>query len=112
MRQRRMENEQRNFLNEITDKFNLPKNTSISDVLKYISFNSIEGPKDQNIVYQYLKKVAKQNKDHNDEIYAFLKTIKRSKFKTFKINIADAFADTRFQGRVEIILNNNRIIPR
>jgi hypothetical protein len=108
-----MNRDRRDFRIELNNFLRLSSNSNVDTILDHITKTSFTDTRNQNIVFQYLKKVAKQNEIYYPQIREFLHTLKRSRFKTFKINISDAFhSGYRFEGSLEIIINGVLILPK
>lgn len=103
--------ESRDFLNELIGFLGNDQIETIDDLIHEISQRSYHDDRSRNIVFQYLRKIAKQHPDHREKIYRSLSCLKRSKFKAFKINLASAFCNGgRFEGALEIHIHYFNIL--
>ncbi len=104
--------ERRDFKVELIKFLGIDPDSSINDILATISETSYKDDRSKNIVYQYLRKIRKQYPEYSQQITFNLSAIKKAKFKTFKINIADAYSRSRFEGSLEIFVNDFNIIRK
>lgn len=102
----------KNFMNKLISLLNLPDSSTINEILEYISQKGDFTSNLKNRIFQYLRKVQKQKPEFFYTIRSFLKSVKKTKFKTFKFIISDAFKLDTFQGGVQIYLNNKKILSK
>lgn len=102
----------KDFQKELIEFLKISNNSTIDEIIQRLSMEDISNPTNFNKIYQLLRKLKTAFPEKRQKIADFLHTIKKTKFKSFKIHIANAFYLDTFQGDVSLYLNNKCLVSQ
>ncbi|MBI2143934.1 hypothetical protein HYU17_02165 [Candidatus Woesearchaeota archaeon] len=101
----------KDFKIELTKLLELDKDSTINEIINHISYNYINDVKLQNQIFQYLRKISINDKKNSDIITQFLINLGITQFRTFKVDLSNAYSGGNdFEGDIQIYLNNIKIL--
>lgn len=102
----------KDYQKELITFLKIPIESTPDEIIQHLSMQSFSAQTIFNKIYQLLRKLKSIYPEKSQKISDFLHTIKKTKFKSFKIHVSNAFYLDTFQGDVSLFLNNKCMVSQ